>query len=128
MQSIFQRTFAGQTLGRWLSLLVVILVGRVIMDYRAAGRTNQAYLRTLLETKTIEQTASQLVSSWRDAETTEKRAQVDWQAMEQGLSQCMASEARRYLKSADPYLRQRANETTPEVLAKKFLAACGAVD
>lgn len=128
MRNIFQRRVAGQPLGRWVGLLVAILIGRTILDYRAAGSTNQAYLRELLETQTIEQTAAQLVASWKNAEGAENLAGVDWQDVELRLAECMVSEATTYLKSDDPYLRERANKTTPQVLAKKFLAACGAVE
>jgi hypothetical protein len=121
----------GTRLGRfsltgWLSILVVVAALGTIF-YQRTQYTNRIYLKELIESHTIEKTASAVVASARKAESA-KGSDNEWKVIEQGLSDCMVREANLYLESDDPYLLERANKITPQVLAARFLKSCGAIE
>jgi hypothetical protein len=126
-ESSLKRAFAARTLGGWVGLFIAVVIGRTILDSRAAESTNRAYLRKLLDTKTVEQTASKLVAVWKSAGQNLEEG-MTWEDLERRLSECTVAEARRYLESGDPYLNERADDATPKVLVGKFFGACGAAD
>ena len=121
----------GTRLGRfslagWIGIIIVIAVLGAIY-YQRTQYTNRKYLKELIESHMIEKAASQFIAGARKAES-EKGSNTDWKVVEDGLSSCMVKEANRYLESSDPYLLERANKITPQVLAARFLKSCGAIE
>ncbi|MBI5044289.1 MAG: hypothetical protein HZC10_10780 [Nitrospirae bacterium] len=116
------------TLSGWLSLFLVALVGGVILSYVQPSKTNRTYLKELIESDTIEKTAIEFVAVVRKTDNARTANETEWKQIEKGLSECMVREANKYVASNDPYLEAKADKTTPHILAKRFLRACGATD
>jgi hypothetical protein len=109
-------------------LLVVFLASIVGAVAWKPIKTNGMYLTELIESRTLEKTATELISRLRSSPETKDFTQSDWQQMESGLSLCLMKQAKEYAVSSDPYLSARANKETPTILANRFLKACGALD
>lgn len=128
LQNIFRKQLSGSTLGRWLSIFFVVVAGSVILNFVRIEKTNRSYLKEVIETGYIEKTAVAVVQEMRKENTADSPNEAEWGQIEQGLSQCMAKEANKYLLSGDPYLDARANKKSPQLLAAQFLKACGAIE
>ena len=105
-----------------------IIIAKTILSYQATGNTNRSYLAKVIETHTIDKTASELVATWKKSQQTNDIENVDWQELEKQLKKCLIHEANNYLESDDSYLQKRANKFTPTILAERFLKNCDAIE
>ena len=126
MLGLFGKRLGPLSVGGWLSLFFVALVGNVILSYTHSSKTNRVYLKEVIESGTIEKTAAELVASAKKADN--KTNEAEWKHIEKGLSECMAKESTKYLASDDPYLDEKADKTSPHVLVKRILKSCGVAD
>jgi hypothetical protein len=128
---IVRKRFAELRPKWWLFgqiLLIAFLASIVSAVAWKPTKTNGMYLDELIESRTLEKTAMELISRLRSSPETKDFTQSDWQQMESGLSLCLVKQAKAYAASSDPYLSVRANKETPTILANRFLKACGALD
>lgn len=128
---IVRKRFAELRPKWWLFgqiLLIALLASIVSAVAWKPTKTNGMYLDELIESRTLEKTAAELISRLRSSPETKDFTQSDWQQMESGLSLCSVKQAKAYAASSEPYLRERANTETPKILANRFLKACGALD
>ncbi len=128
LTDVLDKPIGGMSLGDWLRLFFVVVVGGVILSYISPEKTNRSYLKELIETGTIEKAASGFVRGARNANAAASPTDVEWAQIEKGLSQCMVKEANSYVSATDPYLDARANKETPRLLAARFFKACGATE
>lgn len=126
LSDIFGKQLGPLSLGGWISLCFVITVSGVIRSYVWPEMTNGRYLQELIETGTVQKTATVYVATIKNANTAPTPSEADWAQIEKGLSECLVKQANNFLASGDSYLRLRADKSTPLFLAKRFLDACGA--
>lgn len=123
--NVLRKRFGPLTLGSWLSLFFVVLVGNVILNYLQPSKTNRTYLKEVIESGTIERTATEFVASVRKADGDRISNDAGWKQIEKGLSECMVRESNKYITSDDPYLNVQADKTSPSILVQRFLKVCG---
>ncbi len=123
--NLLRKRLGPLTLRGWLSLFLAALVGNVILTYVQPSKTNRTYLQELIESGTVEKTAIDLVAAIKKADNARTATEAEWKQIEKGLSECVVREANKYVASNDPYLEAKADKTTPHILAKRFLRACG---
>lgn len=128
LPDVLGKHVGGMSLGGWLRLFFVLVVGGAILSYISPKKTNRSYLKELIETGSIEKAASGFVRAARNTNAAASSTDVGWAQIEMGLSQCMVKEANSYVSTIDPYLDARANKETPHLLAARFLRACGATE
>lgn len=108
-------------------LLLVLVIFVVYSAYFKPTKTNGMYLQEIIDTHTLEKTASGLIAKLKASPETTNYSEAAWKDMEEGLSRCLVAKAAEYAASGDPYLKARANMETPTVLANRFLKGCGAI-
>jgi len=128
LNDIFTKRLGYFPLRGWLGLCVAIIVAGVIRSYVWPEKTNGQYLREVIETGTIQKTATAYVATIKKANTALTPTDAEWVQIEKGLSECMVKESSKYLSSNDLYLNAKADKATPHFLAQRFLSACGATD
>jgi hypothetical protein len=124
---ILSKRIGGFSVGGWLSGALLVAVGVTSLVYHQSRSTNVVYLKELIESHMIEKAASGFLVSARKAGSGEV-GDSEWETLHRALSDCMVREANMYVVSDDPYLRERANKNTPEILAARFLRNCGAIE
>jgi hypothetical protein len=125
MSNILQKRLGPFSLGRWLQLLFVMLVGSVILSYIQPQKTNRSYLQELIDTGSVDKAAITYLAATKKGPTDSSITETEWAQIENVLSQCMVKEAKSYVSSEDTYLQARANKDTPMVFLKRFLKTCG---
>ncbi len=126
LRDILAKRLGPMPLSGWLSLIFVFSVAAVLRDFIWPTKTNRSYLLEIVETKTLQKTASALVAKARIETKSASQNDADWTQIENSLSGCMVKEANNFLASGDPYLTLKADKATPVYLAKRFLDACEA--
>ncbi len=128
LNGILAKRLGPLSLGGWIGICIAIAAAGVIRSYVWPEKMNGHYLQELIETGTIQKTATAYVATIKKANTAPTPTETEWVQIEKGLSDCMVKEANKFLASDDPYLRVKADKTTPPFLAKRFLEACGATE
>lgn len=109
-------------------ILVAFLAAIVSAIFYKPAKTNGVYLQELIDNRTLEQTATKIVTKLRASPEAKDYKESDWKQIEDGLSKCLVKEATEYAASNDQYLNSPADMNTPTELANRFLKACGAID
>jgi TPR repeat protein len=128
LKDLLTKRLGPLSLGGWLGTCIAIIAAGVIRSYVWPEKTNGQYLRELIETGTVQKTATVYVATIKKANTAPMPTEAEWVQIEKGLAECLVKQANNFLASGDPYLSVRADKTTPPFLAKRFLAACGATE
>jgi hypothetical protein len=126
LNDILARQFGPLSLGGWLGICVAIIAAGVIRSYVWPEKTNGQYLRELIDTGTVQKTATAYIAATKKANTLPTPTEAEWVQIEKGLSECLVKQANDFLASGNPYLSVKADKATPSFLAKQFLHACGA--
>jgi len=126
LRDIFGKPLGPLSLGSWLGTCAAIFVmAGAIRFYLWPQKTNRHYLQEIVEAGSVQTMATTYVATIRKANTAATPTEAEWVQIEMRLSKCLVKQAHRLLASGDPYLGAKADETTPLVLAKRFLLACG---
>lgn len=126
MRDILGERLGPLTLGSWLvTCAAVVVVAGAIRIYPWPEKTNRHYLQEIVDTGSVQKIAATHVATIRKANTGATPTEAEWVQIEARLSKCVVKQAHRLLASGDPYLGAKADKTTPLVLAKRFLNACG---
>jgi hypothetical protein len=106
-----------------------VLLGSIVSAvFYKPDKTNRAYLQELIDSDTIREMPKRLVAQMRSDPKNKNFTDHDWESIDRGLSECISKQSSQYVASGDPYLKARANKETPNILASRFLKACGAID
>ena len=109
-------------------MVVAVMAAVVQVIFFKPTKTNSMYLRELIDSHTIEKSATAFVAQLRRSPDASNFRPEDWRQIEQQFSECLVREAKQYLASEDAYLSYRANRDTPNVLVKQFFTACEGLD
>ena len=109
-------------------ILVAFVAAIVSAIFYKPAKTNGVYLQELIDTHTLEQTATKFVTKLRASPETKDYKESEWKQIEEGLSKCLVKEATEYAASNDQYLNRPADMNTPTEFANRFLKACGAIE
>lgn len=117
---------------KWKPILLLCLtigVGRIIYSaFNKAPQTNRQYLKSVIETHTLDKTAKAVVAKLKSSQQQQPLSQEAWDQMEAGLIESMNLRAKIYIESNDPYLDAMANMDTPKILSTRLLRESGVVD
>jgi hypothetical protein len=126
LRGILGKRLGPLSLGSWLvTCAAVIVVAGAMRIYLWPEKTNRHYLQEIVDTGSVQNIAATYVATIRKASTGVTPTDAEWAQIEARLSKCVVKQAHRLLASGDPYLGVKADKTTPLVLAKRFLHACG---
>jgi hypothetical protein len=113
------------SLGTWLGICAAIILAGVVRAYLWPEKTNRLYLQEIVETGNVQKLATSYIANVKKAYTAPTPTEAEWAQIETRLSKCVLKQAHKLLASGDPYLGVKADDTTPRVLSKRFLDACG---
>jgi hypothetical protein len=113
------------SLGTWLGMCAAIIVAGVIRAYLWPEKTNRHYLQEIVETGNVQNMATTYIANIKKTYTAPTPTEAEWTQIETRLSKCVLKEAHKLLASGEPYLGVKTDNTTPRVLSKRFLNACG---
>ncbi len=115
-----QKEVLGMPVGVLLNIVLVVFVVRMFTaPVISNSKTNRTYLKSLIDSGTIKETAVALTGVVRKKDGEEGIKNLEWELVETTLTECMLQEAKIYLASRDPFLNERANKQTPTILFKR---------
>ena len=105
-------------------LCAITLAASAIRPLFFSPKTNRAYLHKIIEEGYIKKTAHALVEQAKSANSG-AQLEARWKEVEGEVAAKMLLVAEEYEKSSDPYLDEKADGQSGQILATKIMRASG---